>query len=84
MLLTAALLAMGVTVVEAKPRPRLIDGEGVVALTGATVIDGTGAPPRRNAVVAIEKDRIVYVGDRAGVRGAVRKLPHASLMNGLR
>jgi imidazolonepropionase-like amidohydrolase len=65
-LLTAALLAMGVTVAEAKPR--LIDGEGVVALTGATVIDGTGAAPRRDAVVAIAKNRIVYVGDRAGVR----------------
>ena len=68
LLLTAALLAMGVTVAEAKPRPRLIDGEGVVALTGATVIDGTDAAPRPDAVVAIEKDRIVYVGDRAGVR----------------
>jgi imidazolonepropionase-like amidohydrolase len=65
---TVALLAMGVTVAEAQPKPRLIDGKRVVALTGATVIDGTGAAPRPDAVVAIEKDRIVYVGDRTGVR----------------
>jgi imidazolonepropionase-like amidohydrolase len=67
-ILTAVLLLLGATDAEAKPKPRLIDGERVVALTGATVIDGTGAEPRQDVVVAIEKDRIVYVGDRAGVR----------------
>jgi hypothetical protein len=49
-------------------QPRLIDGDGTVALKGATVIDGTGARPRHAAMVVIVKDRIVYVGDAAGVR----------------
>jgi len=47
---------------------RLIEGKGTLALTGASVIDGTGAGPRHDAVVVIVKDRIVYVGDAAGVR----------------
>jgi imidazolonepropionase-like amidohydrolase len=33
-------------------------------ITGATVIDGTGAPPRPNAAIVIEDERIAEVADR--------------------
>jgi imidazolonepropionase-like amidohydrolase len=52
-------------------------GEGAIALTGATVIDGTGALPRRGAVIVIVKDRIAYLGDRGGVR----LLPQAKVLD---
>ncbi|MBI3448984.1 MAG: amidohydrolase family protein, partial [Acidobacteria bacterium] len=35
----------------------------LVVLKGATLIDGTGEPPRPNAVVVVEEGRIVRVGD---------------------
>jgi imidazolonepropionase-like amidohydrolase len=38
------------------------------ALVGATLIDGTGAPPLENAVVVVEGARIVRVGRRGDVR----------------
>jgi imidazolonepropionase-like amidohydrolase len=48
----------------------------VVAITGATVIDGTGSPPLKDAVIVIENGRIASVGPRSGARvpdGAERK-----------
>ena len=39
----------------------------VTAITGATLIDGTGRPPVADAVVIIEGDRIRAVGARAAV-----------------
>ena len=39
-----------------------------VALVGATVLDGTGAPPVPDATILIEGDSIVAVGPRARVR----------------
>ena len=39
-----------------------------VALTGATVIDGTGRAPVRDAVVVITDGKITAVGPRASVR----------------
>jgi len=50
------------------PRVQRLDAPGTVVLWGATVIDGTGAAPRRGAAVAITAGRITYVGDTAGVR----------------
>jgi imidazolonepropionase-like amidohydrolase len=38
-----------------------------LVLVGATVIDGTGAPPLRDAVVVIEGDRITAVGPQSHV-----------------
>ena len=38
-----------------------------LAIVGATVIDGTGAPPRPDAVVVVEDRRIVSVGGRGSV-----------------
>ncbi len=67
----AALLALCLS---AKP---LEFGDGATALAGATMIDGTGAAPRRNALIVIVKDRIAYVGDRKGVR----LLPKAKVLN---
>src|SRR5512136_1703810 len=49
-------------------RSQLIDGENTIALKRCTVIDGTGAQPRSDAVIVIVKDRLAYVGDAAGVR----------------
>ncbi|GAB3505281.1 amidohydrolase family protein [Amycolatopsis cihanbeyliensis] len=41
----------------------------ITVLTGATLIDGTGRPPRRNATVVLADDRIVAVGslDRTAI-----------------
>ncbi|MDX2060412.1 MAG: amidohydrolase family protein [Gemmatimonadales bacterium] len=39
-----------------------------VALVGATVIDGTGAPPVPDATILVEGDSIVAVGPRARIR----------------
>ena len=36
-----------------------------IALVGATVIDGTGAPPLRDATLLIEGERIAAIGPRA-------------------
>lgn len=56
------------------------------ALRGVTVIDGTGAPPLRDATVVITGERIAAVGPRAGVRipaGArVLDLPGRTLVPG--
>jgi len=46
-----------------------------LAITGATLVDGTGAPPVADAVVLIRGDRIVAAGPRTRVkipRGAAR------------
>ena len=48
---------------------------GIVALTGARLIDGTGAAPIENATLLINNDRIEAVGPAAAVRipaGATR------------
>jgi imidazolonepropionase-like amidohydrolase len=42
--------------------------EPVVALTGATVIDGTGSAPRRNQTIVIRDGRIAEVGPSARVK----------------
>lgn len=49
------------------------DGPPALALRGATLLDGTGAPPLSDAVVVIQGDRIAAVGRRGDVaipRGA--------------
>jgi len=50
-------------------------GAGVIALEGATVIDGSGAPPAPNTVVLIENGHVLAVGPAGDVdvpRGAQR------------
>src|SRR5204863_1204495 len=53
------------------PRPPSSGTESEVAmqiLLGATLIDGTGAPPIRDAAVIIDDGRIVAAGPRDGAR----------------
>ncbi len=44
-------------------RAELLDGDSLTVLQGVTVIDGTGAEPREDAVIVIERDRIIAVGN---------------------
>jgi imidazolonepropionase-like amidohydrolase len=48
-------------------RPQPPEGKGLVALKAARLIDGTGRPPIKNAVVMVENNRIVSVGEAAGI-----------------
>jgi imidazolonepropionase-like amidohydrolase len=43
-------------------------GLGVLAVTGATLIDGTGAPPRAGTTIVIQDGRIVEVAPDGAVR----------------
>ena len=49
-----------------KPEPP--EGKGVVALRAARLIDGTGAPPIKNAIVIVTNNKITAVGDASSVR----------------
>ncbi|MEN3332924.1 MAG: hypothetical protein V7641_2289 [Blastocatellia bacterium] len=42
--------------------------KGALAITGATLIDGTGAAPVADSAVVVEGDRIIAAGPRAKVR----------------
>ena len=37
-------------------------GEGLIAIQGGTLIDGTGAPPSPNAAIVLSGDSILRVG----------------------
>jgi imidazolonepropionase-like amidohydrolase len=56
-ILAALLVAAAAAGIRAQP--------SVVAITGATVIDGNGGPPVANAVVVVRDGRIAAVGPRA-------------------
>ncbi len=47
--------------------PPSIDGAGTITIAGATLIDGTGAPPVEDAVVIVRGDRIERAGSRQDV-----------------
>ena len=60
------LAAMGVAVaVMAQAVAGQLPPSGVLAVTGVTVIDGTGAPPQPNTTVVIRDGRISHVGPAA-------------------
>lgn len=40
----------------------LVEGDDLLVLSGVTLIDGTGAPPKENAVIVVLGDRILRVG----------------------
>jgi imidazolonepropionase-like amidohydrolase len=42
--------------------------EGVFALSGATVIDGRGGPPLKDATVVVAGSRIIAVGERTAIK----------------
>ncbi|HZB99738.1 MAG TPA: hypothetical protein VE226_06965, partial [Nitrososphaeraceae archaeon] len=41
-----------------------IDAKGLVILEGASLIDGTGSPPRNDSVVILKDERILTVTDK--------------------
>ena len=47
--------------------PPSIDGAGTITIAGATLIDGTGAPPIEDAVVIVRGGRIERAGSRQDV-----------------
>ena len=49
------------------PNQPTIDGAGTITIAGATLIDGTGAPPVEDAVVIVRGDRIERAGSRQDV-----------------
>ncbi|MCU1385510.1 MAG: amidohydrolase [Acidobacteria bacterium] len=64
--------------VQRATRDRIADLEGITrqtsplksgtyAMTGATIVDGTGAPPLRDGVIVVRDGRIADVGARAAV-----------------
>ncbi len=67
--LVASAAADGMAALREISRPMLAapDETGPVAFVGATLIDATGAPAVRDAVVVVDKGRIAAVGARASV-----------------
>ena len=61
------LLAFAVALAACAPGEPAIDGAGTITIAGATLIDGTGAPPIEDAVVIVRGDRIEHAGSRADV-----------------
>lgn len=59
-LIALALLAAACT--PDRPQSELLDGDNLMVLEGATLIDGTGSAPQPNAVIVIEGERILRVG----------------------
>jgi len=63
------LLTSGLLIVAfAAPAHAAIVADSVTAIVGATVIDGNGGPPLRDAVVLITGHRITAVGSKADVK----------------
>ncbi len=66
LLLAAA--AAGAAFTEKLDRDALAYTQPVIAITGAQVIDGTGAPPRRDMTLVIRDGRIAALGPSASTR----------------
>ena len=58
---------MAAALVACAPDQPAIDGAGTITIAGATLIDGTGAPPVEDAVVIVRGDRIERAGSRQDV-----------------
>ena len=54
--------------VQTRARLKGVESEQAIVITGATLIDGSGAAPVRDAVVVIKGDSIVAVGRRGRIR----------------
>lgn len=67
---TWALVGLFVVVLAGCDRRPEVEGEGVLAIVGATLIDGTGAPPQDDVAVVVVDGRIDRVVDAASVRFA--------------
>jgi imidazolonepropionase-like amidohydrolase len=66
--MTAALALLALGIAAAPPPFQAPDRGSVLAITGVTLIDGSGAAARPGHTVVIEGDRIVAVGPGARVR----------------
>ncbi len=65
--LLAIAFAVAATLAACTPDQPAIDGAGTITIAGATLIDGTGAPPIEDAVVIVRGDRIERAGAAADV-----------------
>lgn len=65
--LFAIAIALAAALSGCAPGKPSIDGTGTITIAGATLIDGTGAPPIEDAVVIVRGDRIEHAGSRADV-----------------
>ena len=65
--LPAIAFAVAAVLVACAPEEPTIDGAGTITIAGATLIDGTGAPPVEDAVVIVRGDRIERAGSRQDV-----------------
>ena len=65
--LVAVALATLLALTACAPDEPAIDGAGTITIAGATLIDGTGAPPVEDAVVIVRSDRIERAGSRQDV-----------------
>ncbi len=65
--LLAISFALAVALVGCTADRPTLDGTGTITIAGATLIDGTGAPPIEDAVVIVRGDRIERVGSRRDV-----------------
>ena len=65
--LPAIACALAAASVACAPDQLAIDGTGTITIAGATLIDGTGAPPVEDAVVIVRGDRIERAGSRQDV-----------------
>jgi imidazolonepropionase-like amidohydrolase len=59
-------LAVAAVIAAAASAPPVATAGGF-AIVGATLLDGTGGPPRPDSVIVVEGDRIKAVGSRAEV-----------------
>ena len=57
------LATLGLLVVGCADRAETIEGDGLLVLRGATLVDGTGSAPREGTVIVVQGDRILRVGD---------------------
>ena len=57
-----AAIALCLTVASCSDSQVFVAGSGLTVLEGATLIDGTGAPPIQNAVVVLDGNNILRVG----------------------
>ena len=65
--LPAIAFAVAAALVSCVPDQPAIDGAGTITIAGATLIDGTGAPPVEDTVVIVRGDRIERAGPRSEV-----------------
>jgi imidazolonepropionase-like amidohydrolase len=78
---TFVCLLVAATCGVALTKQRVVSAQGsnaVVAIVGATVIDGTGAPPIANATIVMKDRRITAIG----AKGAVAVPPGAAVIDG--